>query len=54
MLRTRGLTAVGLLLGLMVWASCGGGETGQQAASGEAAAAEAPATEQMAEAEGPF
>ena len=51
MLRTRGLTAVGLLLGLMVWASCGGGETGQQAASGEAAAAEAPATEQMAEAE---
>lgn len=51
MLRTRGLTMVGLMLGLMIWAACGGGDSGEQASSGEAAAAEPPATGEMAGAE---
>lgn len=49
--RTRGVTSVGMLLGLMAWLACGGGETGQQMGSGEAAAAETPAGQPMAEAE---
>lgn len=48
MLRTRGVTLVGLMLGLAAWVACGGGETGQQM-SGEAAAAETSAGQQMAE-----
>ena len=48
MLRTRGLMVAGVALGLMGMVACGGGETGQQAASGEAAAAEAPAAQQTA------
>lgn len=51
MLRTRGVTLVGLILGLTAWLACGGGETGQQMGSGEAAAAETSAGEEMAEAE---
>jgi mono/diheme cytochrome c family protein len=50
MLRKRGLTMLGVVLGLTVMAACGGGEPGQQeAASGEVAAAEAPQAEQQAE-----
>lgn len=48
MLRTRGLVVAGLALGLVAVMACGGGETGQQAASGEAAAAETPAAQPTA------
>jgi mono/diheme cytochrome c family protein len=48
MLRTRGLVVAGAVLGLTAMMACGGGETGQQAGSGEAAAAEAPAAQDMA------
>jgi mono/diheme cytochrome c family protein len=48
MLRTRGLMVVGAVVGLMAMVACGGGETGQQAGSGEAAAAEAPAAQETA------
>jgi mono/diheme cytochrome c family protein len=51
MLRTRGLTLAGLMLSATAWLACGGGETAQQAGSGEAAAAETPAAQPMAEAE---
>lgn len=47
MLRTRGLLVAGAVVGLTTMVACGGGETGQQAASGEAAAAETPAAQEM-------
>jgi len=39
---------VGAAVGLTAMVACGGGETGQQAGSGEAAAAEAPAAQETA------
>ena len=48
MLRTRGLVVAGAVLGLTAMMACGGGETGQQAGSGEAVAAEAPAAQDTA------
>ncbi len=47
MVGTRGVMVAGVVLGLVVMVACGG-ETGQQAASGEAAAAETPAAQQTA------